>query len=250
MDRQPYHFGMRTPRIGLTTYREPAAWGVWNESADLLPTTYTEGVRVAGGVAMLLPPGDIEAIPSALDGVDGLLLAGGADVDPTHYGATREPATGPPRPDRDAWELGLTRAALERDLPVLAVCRGMQVLNIALGGDLRQDLPQAVGSDLHLPTVGRHGRHDVRTEPGSAIHTMCGAQVSVATYHHQSVARLADALTATGWTSDGVVEAVEMHERTWVVGVQWHPEVFAGAHLFEAFVAACVAQATGSGSAR
>jgi putative glutamine amidotransferase len=250
MDQQPYHLNMRVPRVGLTTYREPAAWGVWNEPADLLPTTYAEGVRTAGGVALLLPPGDARAIPSALDGVDGLLLAGGADVEPARYGAPREPATGPARPDRDAWELGLTRAALERDLPVLAVCRGMQVLNVALGGDLHQDLPLAVGSDLHLPHTGRHGRHDVRTAAGSAIQAMCGAEVSVATYHHQSVGRLADPLTPTAWASDGVVEAVEMRDRSWVMGVQWHPEVFAGAPLFEAFVAACAARAAQAGPSR
>src|SRR6478752_1553096 len=170
MDRAPYHCavsGRPIPRIGLTTYREPAAWGVWNEPADLLPATYAEGVRVAGGVALLLPPGDVESVAAALDGLDGLLLAGGADVDPGRYRAVREPATGPARPDRDEWELALTRAALEGDLPLLAVCRGMQVLNVALGGDLHQHLPDVVGSQLHCPTVGAHGRHNVRLAPGS-----------------------------------------------------------------------------------
>jgi putative glutamine amidotransferase len=245
MDRSPYHCavtGQPVPRVGLTTYRERAAWGVWNEPADLLPATYAEGIRLAGGVAMLLPPGDVESVAAVLDGVDGLLLAGGADVDPGHYRAVREPATGPPRPDRDDWELGLTRAALERDLPVLAVCRGMQVLNVALGGDLHQHLPDVVGSQLHCPTVGAHGRHDVRTAPGSRVAAILGDSVSVATYHHQGVRGLADGLVATGWSTDGVTEAVELPDCTWVVGVQWHPEVYAGAELFAAFVTACAAR--------
>lgn len=242
MAHSPYHCEVpehRAARIGLTTYREPAAWGVWQEPADLLPASYAEGVRIAGGVAMLLPPGDNACVGSALDGLHGLLLAGGADVDPARYGAPRAAATGPARADRDEWELALCAAAIERDLPVLAVCRGMQVLNVVLGGTLQQHLPDVVGSDLHCPTTGEHGRHDVRTAPGSALAAMFGERAAVATYHHQSVDRLGDGLTATGWADDGVVEAVELDGRAWVIGVQWHPEVFGGAPLFEAFVRAC-----------
>lgn len=242
MDRPPYHCDVpehSAPRIGLTTYREPAAWGVWQEPADLLPANYAEGVRIAGGVAMLLPPGDISLVGAALDGLDGLLLAGGADVDPARYGAARAEATGPERADRDEWELALCAAAIERDLPVLAVCRGMQVLNVALGGTLQQHLPDVVGTELHCPTIGAHGRHDVRTASGSALAGMIGERAAVATYHHQSVDRLGDGLNPTGWTEDGVVEAVELVGRSWVIGVQWHPEVFGGAPLFEAFVRAC-----------
>lgn len=240
MGQQTYHCAVSTmtPRIGLTTYRESAAWGVWHEPADLLPTTYADGVRAAGGLAILLPPGEASSSAAILDGIDGLLLAGGADVDPARYGAERAEATGPARPDRDEWELALTHAALERDLPLLAVCRGMQVLNVALGGDLRQHLPHDVGTEVHCPTIGQHGRHGVRTAPGTAVAAMFGERAEVATYHHQSVAGLGADLVATGWSDDGVVEAVELAGRTWVVGVQWHPEVFAGAPLFEAFVAA------------
>jgi gamma-glutamyl-gamma-aminobutyrate hydrolase PuuD len=242
MGWRPYHCDVPTPsppRIGLTTYRETASWGVWNEPADLLPVGYAAGVRAAGGLAFLLPPDDPSVAAAVLHGLDGLLLAGGADVDPGRYGAPREVATGAPRPDRDAWEIALARTAIERDLPVLAVCRGMQVLNVALGGELLQHLPDAVGSDLHCPTVGEHGRHDVRFAEASAVSGMFGERAEVATYHHQAVATLGRGLTATGWASDGVVEAVELDGRGWVVGVQWHPEVYAGAALFDAFVAAC-----------
>lgn len=231
----------RPPLVGLTTYREQASWGVWSEPADLLPATYAAGVRAAGGVAVLLPSGDPETAEVALDAVHGLLIAGGPDVDPDRYGAARATATGPARPERDVWELALVRAALARDLPVLAVCRGMQVLNVALGGDLRQHLPDEVGSDLHCPTVGVHGRHRVALAAGSTLHAVLGDEAEVATYHHQGLGRLGAGLTATGWTDDGVVEGVELDQRRWVVGVQWHPEAFAGEPIFAAFVAACVA---------
>lgn len=229
------------PRIGLTTYREIAAWGVWNEAADLLPANYAQGVRAAGGLALLLPPGEPATAADILAGLDGLLIAGGADVDPERYGEQRHVATGAPRPDRDAWEIALAIAAIERDLPLFAVCRGMQVLNVALGGTLRQHLPEDVGSELHCPTVGAHGRHEVRTDPGGTLATLVGERTMVATYHHQSVNRLGTDLVATGWADDGVVEAVELPRCSWALGVQWHPEVYAGAALFDAFVAAAAA---------
>jgi gamma-glutamyl-gamma-aminobutyrate hydrolase PuuD len=233
----PYHCAVTTlPRIGLTTYRESAAWGVWQEPADLLPANYAEGVRAAGGVALLVPPSDPASADDVLDGLDGLLLAGGADVDPARYGAERDIATGAPRPDRDEWELELVHAALRRELPLLAVCRGMQVLNVALGGTLRQHLPDDVGTELHCPVVGEHGRHEVHMAAGSAVAAMFGDRAQVATYHHQSVDRLGTDLEPTGWAADDVIEAIELSGRTWVVGVQWHPEVFAGAPLFAAFV--------------
>lgn len=231
----------RPPLVGLTTYREQASWGVWSEPADLLPATYAAGVQAAGGVAVLMPTGAPETAEVALDAVHGLLVAGGPDVDPARYGATRDPATGPPRPERDEWELALVRAAIARDLPVLAVCRGMQVLNVALGGGLRQHLPNEVGTDLHCPTVGVHGRHRVALAEGSTLHAVLGDETEVATYHHQGLGRLGSGLTASGWADDGVVEGIELDERQWIVGVQWHPEAFAGEPIFAAFVAACLA---------
>jgi putative glutamine amidotransferase len=231
----------RLPRIGLTTYRETAAWGAWQEPADLLPTSYAAGVAAAGGLAMLLPPQPPEpaVVDGVLDGLHGLLLSGGADIDPAEYGAERDPSTGPARPDRDAWELALARAAGQRAMPVLGVCRGMQILAVAHGSSLLQHLPDAVGDDSHCPTAGVHGRHHVRVAPGSRLAGIVGEGAEVATYHHQSVAAATPPLVATAWSDDGTVEALERPRSGWTVGVQWHPEVVGGEQLFEAFVAAC-----------
>lgn len=234
------------PRIGLTTYREQSAFGVWNERADVLPVTYADSVAHAGGVPMLLPPAGEEfdsAAGSVLAGLDGLILTGGADVDPARYGADRDPATGPARPDRDGWEMALANEALRRDLPLLGVCRGMQVLAVVLGGELTQHLPDVVGNATHQPVIGKHGRHDVRTEPGSKLATIIGDRADVATYHHQSVASLPKRLRACGWAEDGTVEAYEVCDTTWAIGVQWHPEVDDGTDLFRAFVAECTRRA-------
>jgi putative glutamine amidotransferase len=233
------------PRIGLTTYREPAAFGVWNETADLLPTSYADAVLDAGGVPLLLPPVlddrlDIAA-EAVLDGLHGLVLSGGADVDPARYDEPREPATGPAAADRDAWEIALVRAAVRRDLPLLGVCRGMQVVAVALGGTLVQHLPDVVGDDSHRPTIGVHGRHEVRLSDGSRIAGWLGPRTDVATYHHQAVDRLPDGVVATGWSDDGTIEAIEVCEASWSIGVQWHPEVHDGRALFTAFVHASVA---------
>jgi putative glutamine amidotransferase len=229
-----------TPRIGSTTYREPARWGEWNEVADLLPAQYADAIQAAGGVALLLPPGRPDRADAALDGLDGLLVAGGPDVDPRRYGAVRHPRTGGAREERDEWEFALVHAALSRDLPLLAVCRGLQVLNVALGGTLVQHLPDVVGTDLHSPAVGEHGRHTVRLEPGSRLAGILGERAATATHHHQAVDRLGEGLVACGWAEDKVVEAVELPSHTWTFGVQWHPEAYDGAALFAAFVNACV----------
>ena len=229
-------------RVALTTYREVAAWGVWNEPADVLPANYANAVAATGAVPMLLPPAVApDCASAALDGVHGLVLVGGADVDPQRYGAQRDPATGPARPDRDAWELALGAAALARDMPLLAICRGMQVLNVLLGGDLVQHLPDSTGHDGHQPVVGRHGRHEVRVAPSSLLGSAVGDSCVVATYHHQAVDRLGRGLTAAAWAQDGTVEAVEVGAATWGVGVQWHPESHDGTALFASFASACAA---------
>jgi putative glutamine amidotransferase len=230
------------PRIGLTMYREDARWGVWHEAADLLPASYSRSVEDAGAVAILLPSPtrDVdERAGDVLDAVDGLLVAGGADVDPDRYGSERLPATGPARPERDAWEISLVKQALSRNLPVLGVCRGMQVLNTALGGSLIQHLPDVVGHDGHCPVMGEHGRHDVRLGSGSRLESLLGDRTQVATYHHQAVDRLGSGLHASAWADDGTVEGVEAADSDWVLGVQWHPEVHDGAKLFAALVEAC-----------
>jgi gamma-glutamyl-gamma-aminobutyrate hydrolase PuuD len=232
------------PLIGLTTYREPAAWGVWSQPADLLPADYSDGVRAAGGVPLLLPPVHTEsevadAAAAVVRRLDGLVLAGGADIDPERYGAPRRPATGPPRPERDSWETALATAAVAADLPLLGVCRGMQVMAVAFGGSLEQHLPDRIGSERHRPVVGQHGRHDVRLLPGSRLNVVLGERWAVATYHHQAVDRLPPNATATGWADDGVVEAFELQGAEWAVAVQWHPEAHAGQPLFSAFVDVC-----------
>jgi len=228
--------------IAVTAYREPAVWGVWSEPADLLPASYAQSVENAGAVPIILPSprgGYGEAAARVLDAVDGVLVAGGADVDPGRYGAVRIASTGGARPERDAWELCLIRTAVARGTPLLGVCRGMQVMNVALGGSLIQHLPDVVGHDGHCPVVGEHGRHRVRTEPGSRLETIMGVIADVATYHHQAVDRVAPALRATAWADDGIVEGVEAIDGSWTVGVQWHPEVHAGDELFTRFVREC-----------
>lgn len=229
---------MSAPRIGITTYREPARWGEWNEPADLLPALYSSAVQGAGGVAVLLPPAPAPHAGPALDGVHALVVAGGPDVDPGRYRAQRDPKTGGARDERDGWELELVQVALSRDLPLLGVCRGMQVLNTALGGTLIQHLPDVVGTDAHAPLVGAHGRHPVILEAGSRLAVICGERIEIATHHHQAVGELGAGLTARGWADDGTVEAVEFAERTWTMGVQWHPEAYNGEALFAALVAA------------
>jgi gamma-glutamyl-gamma-aminobutyrate hydrolase PuuD len=171
-----------------------------------------------------------------------VLLAGGPDIDPGRYGAERHPKTGGAREERDEWELAVVRAALDRDLPVLAVCRGLQVLNVALGGTLVQHLPDVVGSEMHSPVVGEHGRHSVALQSGSRIAAIVGERAEIATHHHQGLGELGDGLVPSGWAEDKVVEAVELPGRTWVFGVQWHPEAYNGDRLFAAFVAGCAAR--------
>jgi putative glutamine amidotransferase len=249
----PYHEAVSTadaqlpPRIGLTSYRERAAWSVWDGPADLLPVTYADSVALAGGAPVLLPSPAATAARSVDDlanaviaGLDGLVLTGGPDVDPARYGAERDPNTGHPRVERDEWELALTRLAVERGLPLLCICRGLQTLNVALGGTLIQHLPDRVGHEAHSPTPGIHGRHHIQTAPSSRIAGIYGEQAEVATYHHQAVDVLADGLTATAWADDRTIEAAEGDGSSWLVAVQWHPEVFNGAGLFVEFVAASV----------
>ena len=231
------------PRVGLTTYREPARWGEWDERADLLPADYTDAVHSAGAAAVLLPPAPDGHAAAVLDGQHALVIAGGPDVDPARYGSRPHPRTGAARTDRDAWELALVREALGRDLPLLAICRGMQVLNVALGGSLVQHLPDVVGTEIHSPVRGAHGRHDVTLAEGSRLAGVCGAAIRVATHHHQAVERLGDGLVACGWAPDGTVEAVDLPARTWAYGVQWHPEAYSGAALFTALADAARAYA-------
>ncbi|SDY52658.1 putative glutamine amidotransferase [Micromonospora pattaloongensis] len=226
---------MSRPIVGITSYVEPASWAVWRDvPAALVPYDYVRAVTAAGGRAVVLPPDDADA--GVLRGLDALVLAGGADVEPARYGAASAPHT-EPRPDRDAGELTLLRGALAADLPVLGVCRGMQLLAVAYGGRLHQHLPDVVGHERHRPAPGRYGTHPVRFAPGSRVAAVMGADREVNTYHHQGVAD-PGGLTATGWADDGVIEAVEDPARRFVLGVQWHPEAAGDVRPFAALVRA------------
>jgi putative glutamine amidotransferase len=213
----------RRPRIGVTTYLETARHGVWEHEAAVLPRTYLDVVVRAGGTPLLLPPLP-EVDTSVLDVLDGLVLSGGGDVDPESYGAVPHPRTGGTSSVRDAAEQSLLRAALKRDVPVLGVCRGMQVLNVALGGTLVQHLPDALGSESHRPSPAVFGTTRVRLAPSSLLNGLLGDEVEVACYHHQAVDALAPSLVPVGRSSDGTVEAVELSGPRFAVGVQWHPE--------------------------
>ena len=219
---------MSTPAIGICTALEQARWGVWEALADISPRSYSLAVQRGGASALLLPPDDAvaQAPDELLDRIDGLLLSGGADIDPAAYGAAPHPLTGPSRPERDRFELGLTHRALERDMPVLGICRGMELLNIALGGTLIQHLPDVTGDERHRHTPGAFSDHEVRLEPGSLAARAVGAETTaVKSHHHQGVDELGEGLTATGWsTADGIVEAIELDGPAYALGVLWHPE--------------------------
>ena len=224
------------PVIGITAYTTTSTWGPWRDlPTTLIPHDYVQNVSFAGGRAVLLPADDVDA--DVLDRVDGLLLAGGPDVDPALYGQERGPWTDQPQPNRDAGELLLLRTALARRMPVLGVCRGVQLMAVAAGGRLHQHLPEALGHDKHKPAIGVYGAHAVRCAPGSRIAALVGDSAEVNAYHHQGVAD-PGSLTPTAWADDGLVEALEGTGPGFTLGVQWHPETAADQRVFGAFVAA------------
>ncbi|MBH0117678.1 gamma-glutamyl-gamma-aminobutyrate hydrolase family protein [Salinibacterium sp. NG253] len=232
------------PLIGLTTYLEQAQTGVWDVPAAFLPKAYFEAVTRAGGIAVLLPPQPVspEIARRVLQGLDGLIITGGKDFDPARYGQEPHPTTDEPRLDRDAWEDELMRQALDADLPFLGICRGAQVLNVALGGTLHQHLPEVVGHGNYQLGGGNFSHLPVAIEADSQIDQVLGGQTDplvVPLYHHQSIDRLADGLVVTARTSDDVIEAVELPSATFVVAVQWHPEAAPeDIRLFEGLVEA------------
>ncbi|WP_243076224.1 gamma-glutamyl-gamma-aminobutyrate hydrolase family protein [Microbacterium sp. SS28] len=217
----------RRPVIGLTTYLEQAKQGVWDVRAAFLPQQYFDSVTSSGGVAVLLPPQPAPdaAAEAVLDGLDGLILTGGVDVQPELYGQERHPSTDPARADRDAWELALFRGAEERRIPVLAICRGLQLVNIARGGTLHQHLPEALGTERYRVGGGVFASNTVEVAPDTRLAGMLGdGAFDVHSYHHQGVDRLGDGLIVTASTDDGLVQAFESDGDGYVVGVQWHPE--------------------------
>jgi putative glutamine amidotransferase len=221
---------MRTPIVGICAALEPARWGVWDQAAVLLPHSYIRAVQQAGAVAVMLPPDPaVTADPDGvLDLLDALLLAGGADVDPSFYGAPRAPETSPAVGERDEFEIALTRRALERDIPFLGICRGMQVLNVARGGTLIQHLPSHVGHGEHLRVPGSFAGadHPVRLATGSIAALAAGEQHhGTLSHHHQGVDRIGEDLVVSGWADvDELPEAIELPDNRFALGVQWHPE--------------------------
>jgi gamma-glutamyl-gamma-aminobutyrate hydrolase PuuD len=222
------------PVIGITTYVESARWGAWDTEAALVPYDYVRAVERAGGRAVLVPPSE-EGVGEVLDALDGLVFSGGNDLLPDYYGAEAHPATNGTNPSRDRGELALLTAALERDLPVLAICRGVEVLNVARGGDIVQHLPEIVGHEEHRKVVGEFSEHAVRVDPASRLGDVEGA---VKSHHHQGLGRIGDGLREVAWAEDGVVEALEDPDKPFVVGVLWHPEAGRDQRLFEQLVEA------------
>jgi gamma-glutamyl-gamma-aminobutyrate hydrolase PuuD len=227
---------MSRPLIGITTYVEPASWGHWQLDAALIPYDYVRSVEAAGGRALLVPP-SADAIEETLDALDGLVFSGGADVDPDSYGADAHPETSGTRPERDAGELALLEAALARDMPVLAVCRGFQIMNVARGGDLVQHLPEVVGHEQHRAVKGVFSDHEVRIDDDSRLGSVLDGRTPVKSHHHQGVGNVGEGLREVAWADDGTVEGLEDPERRFALGVLWHPEAGEDRRLFEALVA-------------
>lgn len=225
---------MMLPLIGITSYAEPAAWGHWQAEAALVPLSYVRAVDAAGGRPLVVPPVE-GAVDETLDALDGLLLSGGSDLDPCSYGARRL-ATTSAQVERDRAELALLEAALARELPVLGVCRGMQLLNVVRRGTLHQHLPYVVGHNGHRETRGAFSVHDVTLQDGSQIAAILGSRARVLSTHHQGPDRVGDRLAPVGWAEDGTIEAIEDRDLPFALGVLWHPEEGADPRLLEAFV--------------
>jgi putative glutamine amidotransferase len=223
------------PVIGITSYAEEVTWGAWVEAAALVPLAYVRAIEKAGGRPLVVPPSEA-AIEETLGVLDGVLFSGGSDLDPELYGAELHPETTGVREERDRAEMALLTAALERDMPVLAVCRGSQVLNVALGGDIVQHLPEIVGHEGHRHTPGDWSDHEVKLEPGSRVGELLGERAPVKSHHHQGYGKIGEGLREAGWADDGTVEALEDPSKRFTVGVLWHPEEGEDMALFEALV--------------
>jgi putative glutamine amidotransferase len=224
------------PIVGITTYVESAAWGSWQLDAALIPFMYVEALERAGARPLLVPPSE-DGVEETLDALDGLLFSGGSDLDPETYGAEAHPQTTGVRELRDRAELTLLEGALVRDMPVLAVCRGSQVLNVARGGDIVQHLPEVVGHEEHRAVAGVFSDHPVRIDEQSRLGAVLGGRVPVKSHHHQGIGRVGEGLREVAWADDGIVEGVEDPSRRFVLGVLWHPEAGGDSRLFEALVA-------------
>jgi gamma-glutamyl-gamma-aminobutyrate hydrolase PuuD len=222
------------PVVGITTYLTPAAWGAWQLDAALVPASYVRSVVRAGGAPLLVPPG--ASYEETLDSVDGLVFSGGSDLDPELYGEPAHAETNDWVRERDDFELGLMQAALARDMPLLAICRGSQVLNVALGGDLEQHVPDRVHTNVHKETPGVFADHDVAVLPETKLSSILGDRADVKSHHHQGYGELGTGLREAARAPDGTVEALEDPTRRFTLGVLWHPEEGEDMALFEALV--------------
>jgi gamma-glutamyl-gamma-aminobutyrate hydrolase PuuD len=264
--------------VGVTTYRERARWGSWDRDAAVLASAYIDRVAAGGSWPVLLPPagtdvaastdaiapghdrgddavGDVDAGREAVaravvERLDALVVVGGGDVDPRRYGAEPHPRTAGVDAGRDDHELALLRAALAVDLPVLAICRGLQLLNVLQGGRLDQHLPESVGDAVHQPARGCFSDVAVETVPGTATAAILGKRVGVRCSHHQAVSTVGDGLTVSARAADGTIEALEMPRCRFVVAVQWHPEEDDDPRLFQALRQAAVESTAALGSTR
>jgi putative glutamine amidotransferase len=223
------------PLIGITSYAEEIRWGVWTEEAALVPLAYVRAVEHAGGRALVVPPTE-EGLDETLDALDGVIFSGGGDLDPSLYEAEPHPETDAPREARDAAEMRMLQAALDRDMPVLAICRGSQVLNVARGGDLVQHLPDEVGHERHKHEPGSFSDHEVEVEAGSRLGALVGDRAPVKSHHHQGYGRIGDGLREVAWAEDGIVEGLEDPAKRFAVGVLWHPEEGEDFALFKGLV--------------
>ena len=223
------------PVVGITTYVAPAKWGSWELEAALVPAQYVQAVERGGGRPLLVPPSE-DGLEETLEALDALVFSGGSDLSPETYGQEAHAETSGIVRERDEAEMALLAAALERDMPVLAICRGSQVLNVALGGDLVQHLPEVVGDEKHMHTPGMFAEHDVEVEPGTRIGELLGDRAPVKSHHHQGFGRLGEGLVTAAHAEDGTIEAVEDPLRRFALGVLWHPEAGEDLKLFEELV--------------
>lgn len=226
------------PLIGITGHLEPARWGDWVREAVVSPASYARAVHQAGGVPLVLPPIPGDGVTDLVHGLGGIILSAGCDLDPQLYGERPHEQTGDADPRRDRFEISVILAAVDAGLPFLAISRGMHVLNVALGGSLIQHLPAEVGHTRHAPGPGSGGRHGVRISGACRLGGIIGTTATVPADHHQAVRRLGAKLSAVAWADDQIVEAVELQEHPFGIGVQWRPEDGDDPRLLAAFVEA------------